>query len=47
MVYMPQEAQGKNRKLAPTVSWFQEHIRTKRGRVCNLNWAEFLDCTKN
>ena len=27
---------------------FQERIRTKKkGRVCNLNWAEFLNCTKN
>ncbi len=26
----------------------QELIRTKkRGRACNLNWAEFLNCTKN
>ncbi len=26
----------------------QELIKTKkRGRACNLNWAEFLNCTKN
>ena len=29
--------------------YVQEHIRTKErgGRACNLNWAEFLNRTKN
>ena len=35
--------------LCLVLSWrVQEHIRTKkRGRICNLNWAEFLNRTKN